>query len=208
MTGVIVLPQRQTTLVAKQAAEVDLLSEGRLRLGVAVGWNAVEYAALGQDFATRGQRLEEQVGILRQLWTSDSVSVEGPFDTLNGVAIAPLSLQRPIPIWLGAQSAPAFRRVGRIAAEWFPQALDPATTLIDAKAVVDQAATEVGRDPTLLGMEARVSWRGSTTDLVPEIEPCIAAGATHVAVETMDAGLPDVAAHLEVLEEAFMQVNE
>jgi alkanesulfonate monooxygenase SsuD/methylene tetrahydromethanopterin reductase-like flavin-dependent oxidoreductase (luciferase family) len=103
VTGLIVLPQRQTALVAKQAAELDLLSQGRLRLGVGLGWNPVEYEALGQPFDRRGQRLSEQVELLRRLWTETSITHTGVSDTITGAGIAPLPIQRPIPIWMGAR---------------------------------------------------------------------------------------------------------
>lgn len=107
VTGVIILPQRQTALVAKQAAEVDLLSGGRLRLGVGVGWNAVEYEALGENFGDRGKRSAEQIDLLRRLWTEQTVTFNGRFHTVTGAGIAPLPVQRPIPVWVGAASAPA-----------------------------------------------------------------------------------------------------
>jgi probable F420-dependent oxidoreductase len=112
VTGIIILPQRQTALVAKQAAEVDLLTRGRFRLGIGLGWNAVEYEALGQDFTTRGRRVEEQVDLLRRLWTERSVTYEGSFDRVTGAGLAPLPVQRPIPVWFGAQSERALRRAG------------------------------------------------------------------------------------------------
>ncbi len=112
VTGIIILPQRQTALVAKQAAEVDLLTRGRFRLGVGLGWNAVEYEALGQDFATRGRRIEEQVDLLRRLWTEPTVTFHGRFDEVTGAGLAPLPVQRPIPVWFGGQSDPAYRRIG------------------------------------------------------------------------------------------------
>src|SRR3984957_11348408 len=102
VTGIIILPQRQTALVAKQAAEVDLLTGGRLRLGVGLGWNAVEYEALGQEFGNRGRRVEEQVALLRRLWTEPSVTFEGDFERVTGAGLAPLPVQRPIPVWFGA----------------------------------------------------------------------------------------------------------
>src|ERR671919_1002952 len=101
-TGILILPQRQTALVAKQAAEVDVLSGGRLRLGIGVGWNEVEYEALHQDFHTRGRRCEEQIEVLRTLWTQEVVSFEGRWHRITHAGINPLPLQRPIPIWLGA----------------------------------------------------------------------------------------------------------
>src|ERR1700729_471923 len=121
VTGIIILPQRQTALVAKQAAEVDLLSGGRFRLGIGLGWNAVEYEALGQDFSSRGRRAEEQVDLLRRLWTEPSVTYEGRFDRVTGAGLAPLPVQRPIPIWFGAQSERAYRRAGGLGDGWFPQ---------------------------------------------------------------------------------------
>ena len=121
VTGVIILPQRQTALVAKQAAEVDLLTDGRFRLGVGLGWNAVEYDALGKTFTDRGRRMSEQMVLLRRLWTERSVTHDGEFETVTGAGLAPLPVQQPIPIWIGGQSAPAYRRVGRLADGWFPQ---------------------------------------------------------------------------------------
>ena len=145
VTGIIILPQRQTALVAKQAAEVDLLSGGRFRLGIGLGWNAVEYEALGQDFSSRGRRSEEQVDLLRRLWTERSVTFEGRFDRVTGAGLAPLPVQRPIPIWFGGQSERAYRRIGRLADGWFPQAV-PGPQLDEARGVVEQAAREAGRD--------------------------------------------------------------
>src|SRR3954451_10320303 len=113
-TGVIVLPQRPTALVARQAADLDLLSGGRLRLGVGIGWNHVEYEALGQDFRTRGARQEEQIGLLRRLWTEPVVDFSGRFDRLDRAALVP-SPERPIPIWLGASGDKAFDRASRLA---------------------------------------------------------------------------------------------
>src|SRR5216683_6006672 len=159
VTGIIILPQRQTVLVAKQAAEVDLLTGGRFRLGIGLGWNAVEYEALGKDFTDRGKRVEEQVTLLRELWTEESVTYQGSYEQVTGAGLAPLPVQRPIPIWFGAQSVPAYRRAGRLADGWFPQ-IQPGPQLDEARAIVAQAATEVGRDPASLGMEGRVAWQG------------------------------------------------
>jgi len=104
VTGIIILPQRQTALVAKQAAEVDMLTNGRFRLGVGLGWNAVEYDALGMNFSDRGRRSVEQVEVLRRLWTERSVTFDGAHEHLTGAGIAPLPVQRPIPVWMGASS--------------------------------------------------------------------------------------------------------
>ncbi len=198
VTGVIILPQRQTALVAKQAAEVDLLSAGRLRLGIGIGWNAVEYEALGQDFTTRGKRSAEQIELLRRLWTEQTVTFDGVFDKVTGAGLAPLPVQRPIPIWIGAASAPGYRRSGRLADGWFPM-MEPGPQLDEALAEVARGAAEAGRDPAAIGMEARVSWKGDDDDAVARIAAWAEAGATHLSVNTMGAGLTSVDEHLEVL---------
>ncbi len=198
VTGIIIAPQRQTALLAKQAAEVDLLSGGRFRLGVGLGWNRVEYAALGQDFATRGRRIEEQVELMRRLWTEPSVTYNGRFDTVTGAGLAPRPVQQPIPVWFGAQSEPAYRRVGRLADGWFPQ-VSPGPELDKARALVDKAATEAGRDPAQLGMEGRVSWRGDPAGLADQARQWQESGASHLAVNTMGAGLAGVDDHLAAL---------
>jgi probable F420-dependent oxidoreductase len=202
VTGVLVLPQRQTTLVAKQAAQVDLLAEGRFRLGVGLGWNPVEYESLGQDFGTRGRRVEEQVNLMRRLWTQRSVSHRGEFDALPGVGIAPLPVQRPIPIWMGVSKPVAFRRVGRMADGWFPKVV-PGPGLDEARGIVEAAAIEAGRDPTTIGMEGRAAWKPATgiDRLVSEIEAWDVAGATHLNVVTVYAGLSGVDQHLHLLEQ-------
>jgi probable F420-dependent oxidoreductase len=201
VTGIIILPQRQTALVAKQAAEVDLLTGGRFRLGVGLGWNAVEYEALGQDFSTRGRRIEEQVELLRRLWTEPSVTFDGRFDRVTGAGLAPLPVQRPIPVWFGAQSERAYRRIGRLADGWFPQ-VQPGPRLDEARRIVAGAAVAAGRDPASLGMEGRISWRGSADELATGAAGWRDAGATHVSVNTMGAGLRTVDDHLGVLETA------
>lgn len=198
VTGVIILPQRQTALVAKQAAEVDLLTGGRLRLGVGIGWNAVEYEALGKDFTTRGRRTEDQVTLLRRLWTEQSVTFAGEDEQVTGAGISPLPIQRPIPIWFGAQSEPAYRRAGRLADGWFPQ-VQPGPELDQARSIVEEAARAAGREPLALPMEGRASWNGDLDDALEQIEAWRAAGATHLSINTMNAGLETVDAHLSVL---------
>jgi probable F420-dependent oxidoreductase len=198
VTGIVILPQRQTVLVAKQAAEVDLLTGGRFRLGVGLGWNQVEYEALGQNFRTRGRRLEEQVGLLRRLWTEPTVTFTGEFDIITGAGLAPLPVQRPIPVWFGGSSVPAYQRIGRLADGWFPQ-LQPGPDLDEAKALVAAAATEAGRDPATLGMEGRLSWRGDLAHLIDDVGGWRSSGATHLSINTMGAGLVDLDAHLDAL---------
>jgi probable F420-dependent oxidoreductase len=198
VTGVIILPQRQTVLVAKQAAEVDLLSGGRLRLGVGVGWNAVEFEALGQEFGGRGERSDEQVAVLRRLWCEQSVTFDGKYHRITGAGIAPLPVQRPIPIWIGAASAPGYRRAGRTADGWFPL-IKPGPELDDARAVVAQAALDAGRDPAAIGMEGRIIYAGDLDTVASEFAAWKDAGATHLSISTMDADLMTVDDHLAVL---------
>jgi probable F420-dependent oxidoreductase len=202
VTGIIILPQRQTALVAKQAAEVDLLSQGRLRVGVGLGWNAVEYEALGKSFADRGSRLAEQVALLRRLWTEPSVTFAGQYEQVTGAGLAPLPVQRPIPLWFGAQSRRAYIRAGQLADGWFPQ-VPPGPRLDEARAIIEQAAREAGRDPAELGMEGRVSWgEGGAGQLTDQVGRWRDAGATHVSVNTMSAGLATPDDHLAALSAA------
>lgn len=198
VTGILILPQRQTALVAKQAAEVDLLAEGRFRLGVGIGWNAVEYDALGMDFATRGRRIEEQVALLRRLWTEDSVTSDGEFDHVRGAGLCPRPVQRPIPVWFGATAPVALRRVGRLADGWFPQTR-PGPELDAAHAIVAEAATQAGRDPATLGMEGRVTWTPDPAALLERVEQWRAAGASDVAINTMRCGFGAVDEHIAAL---------
>jgi len=198
VTGVIILPQRQTVLVAKQAAEVDLLSEGRLRLGVGLGWNAVEYEALGEDFTNRGERLGEQVELMRRLWTEQSVSLDGKHHRVTGAGLAPLPAQRPIPVWIGASSRPALERAGRLADGWFPM-MSPGPRLDEARDLVARSAIAAGRDPSTIGMEGRVDWRGDRQQVAEALAQWSAVGATHVSVNTMGAGLRTVDEHLAAL---------
>ena len=198
VTGVIILPQRQTMLAAKQAAEVDLLTSGKFRLGVGIGWNRVEYEALGQDFSTRGKRLEEQITLLRRLWTEQSVTFSGTFDRITGAGLAPMPMQRPIPVWVGAQSPRAYRRAGRLADGWFPQ-MAPGPQLDGARRIVAEAAAEAGRDPASLGMEGRLRWQEDRDKLAAAIRQWQDADATHLSVNTMGAGLKTVDDHLAAL---------
>jgi probable F420-dependent oxidoreductase len=200
VTGVIILPQRQTALVAKQAAEVDLLTEGRFRLGVGLGWNAVEYEALGKEFTDRGRRLEEQVELLRRLWTERSVTFHGRYETVTAAGLAPPPVQRPIPIWFGAETAPALRRAGRLADGWFPQ-IRPGPGLDEALALVREGAESVGRDPDSIGMEGRVGLSGGVAGAAEQVGVWRSSGATHVAVNTMGAGAGGVDRHIATLAE-------
>ena len=202
VTGILILPQRQTALVAKQAAEVDLLTEGRFRLGVGVGWNPVEYEALGQPFHQRGRRVTEQIELLRRLWTERSITHTGTFDTFTGAGIAPLPVQRPIPIWIGGLSEAAYRRIGRLADGWFPR-IQPDDTLQRALEIIGAAAREAGRDARTIGMEARVSWSPSDPDQFGrQVEEWRQVGASHLAIDTMSTGRTTVDEHINALQQA------
>ena len=185
-TSVLVLPQRQTVLVAKQAAEVSLLSGGRLRLGVGVGWNHAEYEALGADFHDRGRRVEEQIAVLRKLWTEPLVSFQGRWHALNRVAIAPLPTQ-PIPIWIGGGlGAATLRRVARLGDGWMPMGLgnDPAQTVAE----MHRYLAEAGREPSSLGLQGGIGTTGGPQDWVTAAKRWQAAGATHLSVMISDQG--------------------
>jgi probable F420-dependent oxidoreductase len=201
VTGIIILPQRQTALVAKQAAEVDLLTLGKFRLGVGLGWNAVEYEALGADFSDRGRRMSEQIELMRSLWTQRAVTHHGAYEHVTAAGLSPRPVQQPIPVWFGAASDPAYRRAGRLGDGWFPQ-IPPGPRLDVARKIVEDAARAAGRDPSKLGMEGRVSWSadGGVAQVLDHAGRWRAAGATHLAINTMNAGLGPVDAHLTALE--------
>ena len=151
-TGILIAPQRQTGLIAKQAAEVDLLSGGRLRLGIGVGWNHVEYEALGTDWKTRGARQAEQIEVLRRLWSGESVDFSGRFHELAGVNIAPSSVQQPIPIWIGGASDAVIRRAARLGDGWMP-ILAPEAEAEQKLALLREELSKHGRDASKFGLE-------------------------------------------------------
>jgi len=199
VTGVIVLAQRQTALVAKQAAEIDVLSGGRLRLGVGIGWNDVEYQALGENFHNRGARMEEQIAVLRALWTEPVLTFKGRWHTIEDAGIKPLPIQRPIPIWIGATADAGIERAGRIGDGWFPQRGpdDLARAQIER---LRQAAVDAGRPADALGVEARLSI-GQTPQAKWSsfAEGWRNLGATHLCVNTMGAGLHSPQEHIDAL---------
>jgi probable F420-dependent oxidoreductase len=198
-TGIIILPQRQTALVAKQAAEVDVLSVGRLRLGVAVGWNPVEYEALGEDFHTRGRRVAEQIRVMRALWTQEIVTFRGRWHNIVEAGLNPLPVQRPIPVWMGGYAEPALRRIGRVADGWIGSGRVPSGPRETAERLREYTKA-AGRDPAVFGIEAQVSIAGRTPDeWRAVVQEWRAAGATHVTVSTMRAGLMSVGAHLDAV---------
>jgi probable F420-dependent oxidoreductase len=201
VTGILIAPQRQTALIAKQASAVDVMTEGKLRLGLGIGWNAVEYEALGMNFGNRGRRLEEQIVLLRRLFTEESVTFEGTYERVIGAGLCPLPVQRPIPIWVGAMSDPALRRAGRFADGWFPQVV-PSHGLEEAIEIVRAGAVEAGRDPDALGMEGRLNGTSSQEDLAKHLARWHGAGATHVSINTMGAGLTGPDEHIGALASA------
>lgn len=196
VTSILILPQRQTALVAKQAASIDVLSGGRFRLGIGVGWNPAEYAALGEDFHTRGRRSEEQIALMRALWSEPLVDFDGRYDHVERVGINPLPVRRSIPVWLGGMSDAVIERVGRVGDGWFPQYRDPAQLPAGIERV-RAAAVAAGRDPSAVGFEARVQVSSATA--VEQARQFEAAGATHVAVNTMGAGFASLNDHIDAL---------
>jgi len=208
VTAVLILSQRQTALVAKQAAEVDLLTGGRLRLGVGVGWNHVEYEALNQDFSNRGSRYAEQIELLREFWTKDTVGFEGRYHKVDHAGINPQPIQKPIPIWMGAGARAnpvptdrVLRRVARLADGWFPQ-MQPGD---DARATVERLkifAREAGRDGESIGMESRINLADGNPELwQSQARAWEEMGATHVSVNTMRAGLSSPQAHINAIQQ-------
>jgi alkanesulfonate monooxygenase SsuD/methylene tetrahydromethanopterin reductase-like flavin-dependent oxidoreductase (luciferase family) len=175
-------------------------------LGVGLGWNQVEYEALGKDFTDRGRRLAEQVALLRQLWTERSVTFRGQYETVNAAGLAPLPVQQPIPIWFGAESPPALRRAGRLADGWFPQ-VHPGPQLEEAIALVHKAAESAGRDPASLGMEGRVGLSSGLDAATEEIAEWRSSGATHVVINSMGMGAGGIDRHIGALAEVARAIG-
>jgi len=197
MTGVLVLPQRQTVLVAKQAAQVDVLSNGRLVLGVGTGWNAVEYHGLGQDFKTRGRRLNEQVGLLRSLWKERVISFEGEFDQVDQAGLNPLPTRGDIPIWMGGSGDRVLDRIGRTADGWFPLLLRPDDTTAGLDRI-REAASAAGRDPEAIGVMCMVTETGNLPKQVEMAGRYREAGATHLVLSVQsDPSLQTLDQHVE-----------
>ncbi len=197
--GVVILPQRQTALVAKQAASLDVISGGRLRLGVGLGWNAVEYEALGQDFHTRGKRSEEQVALLRELWTKPLVNFTGKWHTISDAGLNPMPIQRPIPIWFGGTADPALKRAARLGDGWLINIRGPADAR-PALEVVRRALQEAERPVEGFGIEARVAYgEGNPAEWQQTMGEWAEMGATHLALNTMGRGFTTPTAHLEAV---------
>ena len=204
--SVIVLPSRQTVLVAKQAAELDVLSGGRVRLGIGVGPSAEEYRALGADFRTRGERCEEQMILLKQLWTQPTVDFDGRWDTVSGAGLNPLPVQRPIPLWIGAQSVPIpriRRRVGRLADGWFVLCTPEEFPAIQAD--IGRAAETAGRSPQDIGTEAGVAVVGPReAEWRDRVAGWRRTGLSHICLRTLGGGL-DAQGHLDTMQRVYAE---
>jgi probable F420-dependent oxidoreductase len=205
-TGILILPQRQTALVAKQAAQIDVLSGGRLRLGIGVGWNAVEFEALNETFDNRGRRSAEQIAVLRALWTQPVVNFQGEFHRISHAGLNPMPIQRPIPVWFGVGSRDhpvppdaALRRIARLADGWSPNFAPDAQgrTLV---ARVHDYARQAGRDPAALPLEGRIRLAGQDPEgWLKQITAWKALGATSVIAEPRNASLRFPDGHLDVI---------
>ena len=207
--SVIVAPSRQTALLAKQAAALDLLSGGRLRLGIGVGGNAAEYAAMNEDFHLRGARIEEQIELMRALWTKDAVDFSGRWDSVHEAGLAPLPVQRPVPLWIGASGVPAQRirsRIGRLADGWFVLCSPQQFPAISAD--IDAAASSAGRDPANIGTEAGVAVVGPReAEWRERVKGWRKAGLTHLCLRTLGGGLA-ADQHLAKMREVFDVAKE
>jgi probable F420-dependent oxidoreductase len=194
--GVIILPQRQTALVAKQAATLDVLSGGRLRLGIGLGWNEVEYTALNEDFHTRGKRMEEQVDVLRRLWTDPLVTYDGRWHHIPDAGLNPLPVQRPIPLWFGGTADAGLRRAAQLGDGWLANAGSPAI-LQPQLAKLDAYLGEFGRARPAFGLETRIAYApGDAAGWSAQRAAWEAMGVTHVDLNTMRAGFATAAEHI------------
>jgi probable F420-dependent oxidoreductase len=205
VTGILILPQRQTALVAKQAASLDVLSGGRVRLGVGLGWNEVEYAALNENFHNRGKRMEEQVALLRRLWTEPLVDFKGKWHTIPDAGINPLPVQRPIPVWFGGRAEPVLRRIARLADGWMLLHRNAAEARPDL-ALLDRFLEEAGRSRIEIGLEPRISYgAGDPKAWETELRDWQAEGATHLSFNTMGSGFKTPQEHIQAIQK-FAQV--
>lgn len=207
VTGVIILPQRQTALVAKQAATLDILSGGRLRLGVGVGWNEPEYTTLGENFHDRGRRIEEQVQVLRALWTNPLVNYSGEWHSIPEAGINPLPVQQPIPIWFGGHAEVVIKRAARLGDGWLPN-YRTAEEARPALETLEKYLELAGRQRSEFGLEARIRFGDGNAVLWEELlAGWQNAGATHVSFNTMQAGLDTPGKHIEALHQVAASIG-
>jgi len=204
-TGILILPQRQTALVAKQAAQVDLFSGGRFRLGIGIGWNHLEYESLGEDFSTRGKRTVEQIEVMKLLWQHDLVTFKGDHHTLDDVGIKPLPVQRPIPIWFGGGADAVLKRMAIHGDGWMPGGM-PLNAVKPRLEKLHQYLADVGRDPADFGIDPFVAPH-RYEDVLGHIETWRGLGATHASIVTLGAGYTTVDQHLAALETMIKQVK-
>jgi len=198
-TQILILGQRQTALVAKQTAEVDVLTGGRLRLGIGIGWNHVEYEALGENFQNRGRRSVEQIQLLRALWTQDVVDFKGRYHQVSHAGINPRPVQQPIPIWFGGGDERVVRRIGRMGDGWFPQ-FQPDSAGQERITQMREYAKAAGRDPMSIGIEGRIRIAEGDPDTWNKAAAAWdEIGATHLSVNTMGAGLKGPDQHIEAI---------
>ena len=203
-TAVIVLPQRQAVLVAKHAAEVDVLSRGRLILGVGIGWNAVEYEALGMSFTNRGRRIEEQIAVMRALWTQEIVDFHGRWHRIDRAGLSPMPVQRPIPVWMGGGYRdgkvidPALRRIAAIADGWFTH-LPPNDDGRAGMETFRRFVQEAGRDPAKVPVEGRIAAKGGPEEWKRSTVAFREMGMTSIELTTMGAGYRGIDEHLDAL---------
>lgn len=208
VTGVLILPQRQTALVAKQAAQVDLFSRGRFRLGIGIGWNKVEYDSLNEEFGNRGKRSEEQIEVLRALWTQDVVTFKGQWHNIDEAGINPLPVQRPIPIWIGGEADVVLQRIARIGDGWFPQQR-PNDAARGQVALLKAYIVEANRPLESVGIEPRLSLKGVSSEAAQQFaRDWRELGATHLTLNTMGMGLKTPQEHVKVLEDMRPVFNE
>lgn len=198
-SGVIILPQRQTAVFAKQAATLDVLSGGRTRLGIGLGWNEVEYTALDQDFHTRGKRIEEQMALLRLLWTRPLVTFNGRWDSIPDAGINPLPIQQPIPIWLGGYVDAVLKRAARLADGWMAGFRSPS----EAPSVLsklEHLLEEAGRQRETFGIEIRMSYEdGNPNSWQSILKQWRDLGVSHISLSTMNVGFQDAAQHIQAI---------
>lgn len=202
-TGVLVLPQRQAALVAKQAASLDVLSGGRLRLGVGVGWNSIEYEALGEEFSNRGRRVEEQIDLMRRLWTNRSVTFRGEWHSVVDAGISPLPVQRPIPVWMGGSADAVVRRVALQADGWMVN-FEPDVRGRELCQRMRDIAADADRDPSMIGVEGSIRTRiGDEADWREMFDRWQSLDVSHIGVNTMGDDLFGAEAHVERLAEVI-----
>jgi len=197
--AVVILPQRQTALVAKQAAAVDVLSGGRMRLGVGLGWNDVEFEALGESFRDRAQRIGEQMKVMRLLWTNEIVDFTGRWHRIDRAGLNPLPVQRPVPLWMGGNADPAVRRIARLADGFFTH-IQPDETGQRRLAAFHSYLRDAGRDPATFPIEGRVNAAKRTPDEWARVAEAFAAmPMSHLEFNTMNAGCATVDDHIAML---------